>query len=171
MKMGFPTGFSSTTIVAPPDPAAPVASVLDYLDEALQEYDADITLRGDGFFEFKVPLGSRLLRDLALRWRLGSTSWSLSFVGSGSFSATQLHDRVLVAADLRISQYLLTRVASFGLIGGVLGAFGGAIPAVVVGAGVGLGLGAVCYALARWEFGFWFQRLDRLLREAREAAV
>jgi len=34
-----------------------------------------------------------------------------------------------------------------------------------------LGLGAVCYALARWEFGFWFQRLDRLLREAREAAV
>ena len=72
--MGFPTSFSSTTIVAPPDSAAPVASVLDFLDQAVQEYDGDITHRGDGFFEFKVPIATRLLRDLALRWRLGSTS-------------------------------------------------------------------------------------------------
>ena len=169
--MGFPTSFSSTTIVAPPDPLAPVTSVLDYLDQALQEYDADITLRGDGFFEFKVPVGSRLLRDLAVRWRLGSTAWPLSFVGSGSFTAAQLRDRVLVTADLRISEYLATRVALVGLVSGAFGALSGAIPAVVLGAGAGLGLGAVCYALAKWEFGFWFQRLDRLLREAREAAA
>ncbi len=169
--MGFPTSFSSTTIVAPPDPRAPVTSVLEYLDQALQEYDADITLRGDGFLEFKVPVGSRLLRDLAVRWRLGSTSWPLSFVGSGSFSAAQLRDRVVVTADLRISEYLATRVALFGLVSGALGGLSGAIPAVVVGAGVGLGLGAICYALAKWEFGFWFQRLDRLLKEAREAAA
>src|SRR2546422_5780333 len=109
--MGFPTSFSSTTIVVPPDPRAPVTSVLEYLDQALQEYDADITLRGDGFLEFKVPVGSRLLRDLAVRWRIGSTSWPLSFVGSGSFTAAQLRDRVVVTADLRISEYLATRVA------------------------------------------------------------
>ncbi len=169
--MGFPTSFSSTTIVAPPDPRAPVTSVLTYLDQAVQEYDADITLRGDGFFEFKVPVGSRLASDLAVRWRLGSTSWPLSFVGSGSFTATQLRDSVQVTADLRISEYLATRVALFGLVSGALGAFGGAIPAVALGGGVGLGIGAVCYALAKWEFGFWFQRLDRLLREAREAAA
>ena len=97
--MPFPTGFSSTTMVAPPDATAPVASVLDYLDQALQEHDAEITDRGEGFFEFKVPIGARLLHDMALRWRLGSTSWPLSFVGSGSFSATQLRDRVLITAD------------------------------------------------------------------------
>ena len=167
--MGFPTSFSSTTIVVPPDSAAPVASVLNFLDQAVQEYDGDITHRGDGFFEFKVPIATRLLRNLALRWRLGSTSWPLSFVGSGSFSATQLHDRVVVCAELRITQYLLTRGALFGVVSGGISAFSGAIPALVFGAAGGLGVGAVCYALAKWEFGFWFQRLDRLLEEGRQS--
>ena len=148
-----------------------MASVLDYLDQALRGHDADITLRGDGFLEFKVPIGLRFLRHLALRWRVGSTSWPLSFVSSGSFSAAQLRDRVLVTADLCISQYLLFRGGLFALVSGALGALGGAIPALAVGAGAGLGMGAVSYALAKWEFGFWFQRLDRLLKEAREAAA
>ena len=127
------------------------------------------TSRGWTTVEFKVPIATRLLRDLALRWRLGSTSWPLSFVGSGSFSATQLHDRVVVCAELRITQYLLTRGALFGLVSGGISAFSGAIPALVFGAAGGLGIGAVCYALAKWEFGFWFQRLDRLLEEGRQS--
>ena len=169
--MGFPTGFSSSTIVAPPDPAAPINSVLDFIEQALQEYDADITVRGDGFFEFNVPVASRLRRDLTVRWRLGSTSWPLSFVGSGSFTATEVREKVLVSADVRISQYLGSRVALFGLVSGALGALSGPVPALIFGGGASLGVGAVCYALAKWEFGFWFQRLDRLLREAREAAA
>jgi len=169
--MGFPTSFSSTTIVAPPDPSAPVASVLDYIDGALQEHDADITGRGDGFVDFKVPIVARVARSFVFRWRLGSTSWPLSFVGSGSFSAAQLRDRVLVTADLRITQYLLTRGAVFGLLTGAITASNGALFALVVGASIGLGVSAVSYALAKWEFGFWFQRLDRLLKEAREAAA
>ncbi len=169
--MGFPTSFSSSTIVAPPDPTAPIQSVLDYIEQALQEYDADITVRGDGFFEFKVPVASRLRRDLTVRWRLGSTAWPLSFVGSGSFTAEQVRDQVLVIADVRISQYLGSRVALFGLVSGAIGALSGPLPALIFGAGASLGVGAVCYALAKWEFGFWFQRLDRLLREAREAAA
>src|SRR6266516_8157082 len=109
--MGFPTSFSSSTIVAPPDPTAPIQSVLDYIEQPLQEYDADIIVRGDGFFEFKVPVASRLRSDLMVRWRLGSTSWPLSFVGSGSFAAEKVRDRVLVSAELQISQYLGSRVA------------------------------------------------------------
>ena len=169
--MGFPTTFSSTTLVAPPDPAAPIASVLDYLEHALYEYEADITNRGDGFFEFKVPIGIRFLSDLAVRWRLGSTSWPLSFVASGSFSARQLHDRVVITADLRISQYLVSRGAVLGLAAGAIGAFRGPVLALALGAGAGLGMAAVSYALAKWEFGFWFQRLDRLLKAAGEAAA
>ena len=169
--MGFPTSFSSTTIVVPPDPSAPVASVLDYIDGALQEHDADITGRGDGFLDFKVPIVARVARSFVFRWRLGSTSWPLSFVGSGSFSAAQLRDRVLVTADLRITQYLLTRGTLFGLFTGAITASNGALFALVVGASIGLGVSAVFYALAKWEFGFWFQRLDRLLKEAREAAA
>jgi hypothetical protein len=169
--MGFPTSFSSTTIVVPPDPSAPVASVLDYIDGALQEHDADITGRGDGCLDFKVPIVARVTRSFVFRWRLGSTSWPLSFVGSGSFSAAQLRDRVLVTADLRITQYLLTRGTVFGLLTGAIAASNGALFALVVGASIGLGVSAVSYALAKWEFGFWFQRLDRLLKEAREAAA
>jgi hypothetical protein len=169
--MGFPTSFSSTTIVGPPDPSAPVASVLDYIDGALQEHDADITGRGDGYVDFKVPIVARVARTFVFRWRLGSTSWPLSFVGSGSFSAAPLRDRVLVTADLRITQYLLTRGALFGLLTGAITASNGALFALVVGASIGLGVSAVSYALAKWEFGFWFQRLDRLLKEAREAAA
>jgi len=167
--MGFPASFSSTTIVTPPDPAAPVACVLDFLEQALQEYEADITHRGEGFFDFKVPVAARLLRDLAVRWRFGSTYWPLSFVGSGSFSATQVRDRVVVAAELRISQHLLTRGALVGVVTGAITAFNGAIPALVFGATAGLAMSAVSYALARWEFGFWFQRLDRLLRDGRKS--
>ena len=166
--MGFPTTFSSTTMVAPPDPAAPVVSVLDFLDQAVREHDADVTQRGEGFFEFKVPIAARLLRDLAVRWRVGSTYWPLSFVGSGSFSATQLRDRVVVSAELRISQYLLTRGALVGVVSGAISAFNGPIPAFAIGAGAGLAMSAVCYALARWEFGFWFQGLDRLLRDGHQ---
>jgi hypothetical protein len=169
--MGFPTSFSSSTIVAPPDPTAPIQSVLDYIEQALEKYDADIAVRGDGFFEFKVPVASRLRRDLTVRWRLGSTSWPLSFVGSGSFAAEKVRDNVLVTADVRISQYLGSRAALFGLASGALGAMSGPVPALIFGAAASLGGGAVCYALAKWEFGFWFQRLDRLLREAREAAA
>jgi len=167
---GFPTSFSSTTIVAPPDAAAPVESVLDYLDQALQEYDADITYRGDGFFDFTVPIGARVLRGLALPWRLGRSSSPLSFVGAGSISAAQLADRVVVTADLRISQVVLIRGACFALATGAMGAFGGALLALIVGASVGLGIGAVSYALAQWECGFWFQRLDRRLRDAHDPA-
>jgi hypothetical protein len=169
--MGFPTSFSSSTIVAPPDPTAPIQSVLAYIERALEKYDADITMRGDGFFEFKVPVASRLRSDLMVRWRLGSTSWPLSFVGSGSFAAEKVRDRVLVNADLRISQYLGSRVALFGLASGAIGALSGPLAALIFGASASLGVGAVCYALAKWEFGFWFQRLDRLLREARDAAA
>jgi len=151
-------------MVLPPDPAAGVTSVLDYLEQTLQDCDADITHRGEGFFEFKVPIAARLVRDLTLRF--GRRSWTpLSFVSAGSLSATPLRDLVVVSADVRISQYLLTRVAVFGLVTGALSAFGGPILALVVGVSAGLGMGAVCYALAQWEFGSWLKRLDRLLRD------
>jgi hypothetical protein len=154
-------------MVTSPDRASPITSVLDFLEQAVQEYEADITHRGEDFFEFKVPVVARLVRDLAVRWRFGSTSWPLSFVGSGSFSATQVRDRVVVSAELRISQYLVTRGAMVGVLSGAISAFNGAIAGLVFGASAGLAMSAVCYALARWEFGFWFQRLDRLLREGR----
>src|SRR3989442_833406 len=62
--MGFPASFSSTTIVTPPDPAAPVACVLDFLEQALQEYEADITHRGDRDLEVEETLAA--MRDVRL---------------------------------------------------------------------------------------------------------
>ena len=169
--MGFPTSFSSSTIVTPPDAGAPVASVLDYLEGALSEHDANVVSRDEGLLEFKVSVGTRLLRSLTPNWRLGSAAWPLSYVGSGTFTATELRDRVVVAADLRITQFLLARGALFGVVSGAIGALGNPGLALIIGAGAGLGIGGVSYALAKWEFGLWFQRLDRMLREAREAAA
>ena len=122
---------------------------------------SDITNRGDGVLEFKVPLGTRLLRDLAVRWVPGR--WPLSFVSAGSFAATPLRDHVVVTADVQISQYLLTRVGLLALISGALNPFG-SIPSLLFGATIGLATGAVCYILARWEFDSWLSTLDRRVR-------
>ena len=164
-SMGFPTSFSITTIVRPPGSTSGLGPVLDYIDQTFQHYHADITHRGENFFEFKIPVGTRLVRELTSR--LAGRSWTpLSFVASGTVSVTPLQDRVMVSADVQVSQYLLTRIALFGLITGLLSVVGGVIPALVVGVIAGLGMGAVSYGLAQWEFGSWLRRLDRLLRDA-----
>jgi hypothetical protein len=155
--------FASTTMVRSPDPAAGVAPVLDYLDRAIQTYDADITYRGDTFFEFKVPIVARLANDFTLPLSLRSRA-PLSFIGSGSFSATTLQEHVVVSAEVRISQYLATRVGLFALLSGALNPFS-SVSSLLLGASVGVGVGTICYALARWEFGLWFGDLDRLLRK------
>ena len=159
--MAFPKSFVSTTMVQLADSAAGVTPVIDYLDRALQDQDADITNRGDGVLEFQVRLGTRLLRDLAVRWAPGR--WPLSFVSAGSFVATPLRDHVVVTADVQISQYLLTRVGLFALISGALNPFG-SVPSLLFGATIGLATGAVCYILARWEFDSWLSTLDRRVR-------
>ena len=159
--MAFPKSFVSTTMVRLSDSAAGVTPLIDYLDQALQDQDADITNRGDGVLEFKVPLGTRLLRDLAVRWVPGR--WPLSFVSAGSFAATPLRDHVVVTADVQISRYLLTRVGLLALISGALNPFG-SIPSLLFGATIGLATGAVCYILARWEFDSWLSTLDRRVR-------
>ncbi len=159
--MAFPTSFGSTTMVRLSDTAAGVTPVIDYLDQALQAQDADITNRGDGLLEFRVPLRTRLLRDLALRWVPGG--WPLSFVSAGSFAATPLGDHVVVTADVQISQYLLTRVGLFALVSGALNPFG-SISSLLFGAAVGLATGAICYVLAKWEFDSWLSTVDRRVR-------
>src|SRR5437879_11892964 len=103
--MGFPTSFSLTTMVLPPDPAAGVTSVLDYLEQPLQDCDADITHRGEGFFELKVPIAARLVRDLTLRFG-GRSRTPLPFVSAGSLSAAPLRDLVVASAHARCSDYL-----------------------------------------------------------------
>ncbi len=161
--MGFPRSYVSTTMALSPNPADGVAPVLDCLEGALQDYDAEITHRGDTFFEFKVPILARLATDLTLR--LGHRSHTpLSFIGSGSFSATPLRDHVVVSAEVRISQYLVTRVGVLAVLSGALNPFG-SVSSLLFGASVGLGIGVICYALARWQFGLWLDDLDRLLRQ------
>jgi len=163
--MGFPASFASTTIVESPDPPAGVTPILDCLEQALQDYDAEITLRGEDFSEFRVPIGARLINDFgAFGYRPGR--WTpLAFVSAGCFRVTPLRDRLVVTADVQIGQYLLTRVAPLSGIGGVLSPLGGPIPSLVFGTCVGLGIAAIWYSLARWEFGSWLQRLDRRLKE------
>jgi hypothetical protein len=158
--MTFPASFVSTTIVQSRDPAAGPVPVLDSLERTLQDYDADITLRGEDFFEFRVPLGARLVNDL-LTFGYRPRRWTpLTFVSAGSFSVKPLRDRVVVSADVQVGQYLLTRVAPLAAISGVLSPLSGPVPSLVFGACAGLGIAAIWYGLARWEFGSWLKRLD-----------
>jgi len=161
--MGFPASFVSTTIVKSPDPTAGVALILDCLEQALQAYDADITLRGEDFCEFRVPIGVRLVNDLlSFGYRPGR--WTpLTFVSAGSFSVKPLRDRVVVSANIQIGQYLLTRVAPLAAISGALSPLGGPVLSLVFGACAGLGVAAIWYVLASWEFGSWLHRLDRVI--------
>ena len=159
--MAFPNSFELSTIVHLPNQGDGVIAVIEHLDRTLGDQDADITTRGDGLLEFKVPLDSRVLRDVMVRWK--PQRWPLSFVSGGSFSATPVRDYVVVSADINVSRYLLARVGLFGIVSGLLNPFH-SVSSFLFGALVGLGVGAVSYALARWEFESWFSALDRRLR-------
>ena len=157
--MAFPTSFVSTATVRLPDPSACVGSTLHYLHRTLRDYGARISLQGEDFFEFRVPILDRLVNDFGtMGYRMGP--WTpLTFVSAGSVSVRLLRDSVIVSADVQVGQYLLTRAAPLSGIAGLVSPVGGLIPSLVFGAGVGLSIAAIFYGLARWEFGRWLKGL------------
>jgi hypothetical protein len=156
--MGFPTSLDSKFEIQLPDSTVGLAAVLDYLERAFASYDADITSRGEHFFEFRVSSTSRLVREL--RPPLTPRPWTpLSFVGSGVLTLTQEHGRVIVATEVHTSRFLVLWSAVVLLLSGAFAPFTSLTGRFLIGALLGLALGAASYALAAWEFGSWFQRL------------
>jgi hypothetical protein len=159
--MAFPNSFESKTMVRLANQAVDVAPVINYLDQAVNDHDGDVTNRGDGLLEFKVPIGTRLLRDMVVRWAPGR--WPFSFVSGGTFTATPVQDYVVVSAHVNVSRYLLARVGLFGVVSGLLNPFH-SISSFVFGAIIGLAVGAFSFTIAKWEFESWFSTIDRRLR-------
>src|SRR5437867_1775678 len=131
--MGFPTSLVSRFEVQVPDSAVGPAAVLDYLQHAFASYDADITTRGEHFFEFRVSSASRFVREI--RPPLTPRPWTpLSFVGSGSLTVTTKHDRVVVTVEVHTSRFLLLWSAVVLLLGGAFAPFTSVTGRFVIGA-------------------------------------
>jgi len=163
--MAFPTSLISRFEVHVPDSEAGLRAVLDYLERAFASYDADITTRGERFFEFRVSCASRLVREV--RPPLTPRPWTpLSFVGSGSLTVTRKDDRVIVTVEVHTSRFLLLWFAIVLLLGGAFAPLTNLTGRFFIGALLGLALGGASYALAGWEFGSWFQRLGAELTDA-----
>jgi len=156
--MAFPSSLVSRFQVQVPNSAAGLEAVLDYLERAFASYDADITTRGERFFDFRVSSASRFVREV--RPLLTPRPWTpLSFVGSCSRTVTPKDDHLIVTAEVHTSRFLLLWSAIVLLLGGAFVPFTSLTGRFLIGALLGLALGAASYALAAWEFGSWFQRL------------
>ena len=156
--MPFPTGFTTKThITAPPNGAKAAAAVLDGLERALNDHDAEIGHRGEDFFEFTVPVGARIARGFGSAFK--RPPWSpLSFISGGTISLTEHLGVYRVTAELRTSAYPGTRLVLAFAIGALITPVHGVVARLVAGVVVGFAFAGVSYPLARWQFGAWLER-------------
>lgn len=152
--MAFPSNFTANAyILAPTNRASHIATVLDGLERALRDQDADIVHRGDDFLEFNVTIGAHLMRDFSARLR-PRRRWPFTFVSGGTVSVTEQLGIYRVAAELRTSVYPAIQLLPFA-IGGVFAPGDSVLARLLSGALVGFGVNAIGYLAARWQFGSW----------------
>lgn len=152
--MAFPSNFTANAyILAPTNRASHVAAVLDGLERALRDQDADIAHRGEDFLEFNVTIGAHLMRDFSARLR-PRRRWPFTFVSGGTVSVTEQLGIYRVVAELRTSVYPAIQLLPF-LIGGVVAPGDGVVERLIFGTLVGLGVNGIGYMAARWQFGSW----------------
>ena len=154
--MSFPTEFvAKAQVLAPTHQRNHTKAVLEALERALYDQDAEIVHQGEDYLEFKVPMAERFLRDFS---RFGHVPyWPLSFVSSGTLSVTEELGIYRITAHLRTSFYPLIQLIPFAL-GALLAPVHGSWARLLAGVVVGFGFNAAIYLLGRTEFGGWLQR-------------
>ena len=156
--MGFPTSVTTKThILAPPNSTQAAGPILDRLERAVYDHDADITNRGDGFFEFTVPVGARIARDFG-SWFKRAPWWPLFFISGGTISLRDDLGVYRVTAEVRTSAYPILHLLVPFVVGAGMTPFHGIVPRLLGGVLVGFAFSAVSYLLARWQFGAWLER-------------
>ena len=157
--MPFPTTLTTTTALPPAHNVEPVA-VLDRLDRALYDYGADITNRGEGFFDFKVSVESRIARNIVptfkdRRW------WPLEFVRGGTITVIEGSNVLQIRAEVRPSSFVFVWLTLPFVIGAFMTPFVGGGGRLIGAILLGLVFGGVSYILAKWQFGGWLERTAR----------
>lgn len=165
--MMFPISVGATLHV-PSGGATPPSSetVLDHIERALHEYDAEILERGEGFLTFRVQIDERLARTIGLRVGGWGRWWPFDFVSSGTLSVAVAPDRMTLHVELRPSRFPVILISAIALVGGVLTPLDGALARTLCGALLWVALGIMCNVLGVWQFNSW---LTSVTQEALES--
>ena len=155
--MPFPTDFTTKAqVLAPSHEGRDVKAVLEGLERALYNQDAEIVQRGEDFLEFRVPIGERLLRDFS---RFGHPRhWPLTFVSGGTVSVTEDRGVYRVVADLRTSFYPVLQLIPV-VLGALVVPLEGIWARLLAGVFAGLAFNAATYLVGKWQFGGWLERM------------
>jgi hypothetical protein len=153
--MAFPSSLTTRAHILAAAGATP-AAVLDRIQIVLSDNDAEITHEGEGFVEFKVPIGARLARDFGHFLRRPPW-WPLAPIRGGTITLTEDLGVYRLTADVQTSAYPIVQLLPVAL-GAWFAPVHGIVARVIVGIACGFVLSSGIYLLAMWQFGSWLVR-------------
>jgi hypothetical protein len=156
----FLTTFAVKTDISLRRPAKPSPeALLEHIERALLEYDAEILERGEGFLTFRVPTGERLIRHV--RPRLGGWGrwWPFDYVSSGTLSVAAAPDGIIVSGEVRPTPWFIVWASALAVATGLYTPLPGKFVRTALGALLWVALSAAFLFLAKWQFRSWLSRV------------